>query len=330
MQGLLEGITVVDLSVWRPGPYATQLLAEMGATVTKVEPPNGDPMRAFPELYESLNASKQTMRVDLKDAAGRAAVLDLTAEADVVVEGFRPGVVDRLGVGYADVRVRNPGVIYCSISGFGQTGPLANAPGHDLTYMAWAAALSPDGAPPVQPRVPVADLSAGMAAAMTISAACVRHVRTGEGAYLDVSMADVVATWTGAAAPRLEGSESGTRALAGYATFDTADGRVALGVLDEDHFWSALCTELGLDEHAELTFLARSARYDELNQAIAAVLATRATTDVVRTLLSAGVPVAPVNDRDAMLAVDHFRTRGTVTSDAQGRPAIGPPVRVEQ
>jgi crotonobetainyl-CoA:carnitine CoA-transferase CaiB-like acyl-CoA transferase len=329
MQGLLEGMRVVDLSVWRPGPYATQLLAEMGAAVTKVEPPAGDPMLAFPDLYDSLNAHKETLRLDLKDPTGRATLLDMADDADVVVEGFRPGVVDRLGVGYADVRARNVDVIYCSVSGFGQTGPLANAPGHDLTYMAWAAVLSPDGAPPVAPRIPVADLAAGMAAAMAISAACVRRTRTGEGAYLDVSMADVVATWTGAAGPRLEGAAAPTRAIPGYGTFDTADGRLALGVLDEDHFWSALCHEVGLDEHAGMGFAARAARTDELQAAIAAALVERSTGEMVEVLLAVGVPVAPVNDRTAMLTVEHFRQRGTVTTDASGRPAMGPPVRVQ-
>jgi crotonobetainyl-CoA:carnitine CoA-transferase CaiB-like acyl-CoA transferase len=310
--GPLEGITVVDLSVWRPGPYATSLLADMGARVRKVEPPAGDPMRAFPELYESLNWNKETVRVDLKTDEGRTTVLDMAAAADAVVEGFRPGVVDRLGVGYEAVSAVNPRVVYCSISGFGQRGPLARAPGHDVTYMAWAGALSPDGAPPVTPRVPVADLAAGMAAAMRMCAACIGAAREGTGAYIDVAMADVVATWTGAAAPRLEGTEGATRSIPGYGTFATADGWVTLGVLDEDPFWDGLCRELGLDAHAGLSFADRAALVAELQPQVEAAVAARTRDELVRALLAAGVPAAPVLARSEMLALEHFRQRGTV------------------
>lgn len=305
MQGL-EGVRVLDLSVWRPGPYATQLLAELGATVTKIEPPGGDPMRAFPELFASLNAAKTSRRVDLKSDEGRTEVLDLAAESDVVVEGFRPGVVARLGVDYDAVRSRNPVVVYCSISGFGQTGPLRDVPGHDLTYMAWAGALSPDGAPPVVPRVPVADLAAGMSAAMQIAAA----VHGGRGAYLDVAMADVVAQWTGSADSKLAGRSSTARGIPGYGTFATADGTyLALGVLDEDHFWRALCGVLGLTDDADLTFAARAERTDALQNTIGAIIGGRPRDELVRELLAAGVPCAPVLDRAGMLASEQVRAR---------------------
>jgi CoA:oxalate CoA-transferase len=287
------------------------LLQDMGAHVTKVEPPAGDPMRAFPELFESLNAGKDSRRLDLKSDAGREACLELAATADVVVEGFRPGVVDRLGVGPDTVRARNPAVVYCSISGFGQTGPMANMPGHDITYLAWAGALSPDGAPPVLPRIPVADLAAGMAAAMTICAACLRSQATGKGAVLDIAMADVLASWTGPADARLSGSSGPTRAIPGYGTFATADGGwVALGVLDEDPFWERLCAVLGLDDHAGLSFDARAARTDELQAAVEAAVAGRERDELVARLLEAGVPGAPVLDRAGMLDLEHFRQRG--------------------
>jgi crotonobetainyl-CoA:carnitine CoA-transferase CaiB-like acyl-CoA transferase len=326
--GLLDGIRVVDLSVWRPGPYATQLLAGFGAEVVKVEPPGGDPMRAFPELFESLNASKRSIRLDLKSEAGRDELLALAADAEVVVEGFRPGVVDRLRVGFADVRAVNPAVIYCSVSGFGQTGPLAGAPGHDLNYMAWAGVLSPDGAPPAVPRVPVADLAAGMAAATAICAACVQLQRTGEGAFLDVSMVDVLATWTGSATNRLAGDEYATRSVAGYGTFVTADGfHVTLGVLDEAPFWAALCRELGIDEHAGLSFTERAARTDELQPLVMAAVARRGRDELVRALLAVGVPVAPVLDRAGVLANEHLRARGTVRRDGPDVETRWDPVR---
>ena len=141
--GLLEGIRVLDLGIWRPVPYATQLLAEMGADVIKVEPPDGDPMRVFPGLFAILNAGKRSVAADLKDADQRAVVLDLARDGDVVIEGFRPGVAARLGVGPDDVRAINPRAVYCSISGFGQDGPMRDVSGHDLSYQALAGLLEP-------------------------------------------------------------------------------------------------------------------------------------------------------------------------------------------
>ena len=181
MSDLLEGLRVLDLSVWRPGPYATQLLAELGAEVLKVEPPGGDPMRSYPELFASLNANKRGVVLDLKDPADLARAVELATQADVVVEGFRPGVVDRLGVGPSVVMAVNPSVIYCSVSGYGQDGPLALTPGHDVNYQALSGALAPEGGEPVRSSLPIADLAGGMAAAMAILAAAFRRQRSGEG-----------------------------------------------------------------------------------------------------------------------------------------------------
>src|SRR5262245_49483860 len=176
-QGQLQGFRILDFSVWRPGPYATQLLAELGADVVKVEPPGGDPMRGYAELFASLNANKRSIVLDLKDDDDRARALALAADADVVIEGFRPGVMARLGVGPDDVASVNPTAVYCSVSGLGQTGPLASASGHDLNYQAWAGSLAPDGGAPAIPAIPVADLAAGMAAALGVCAALVGRTR---------------------------------------------------------------------------------------------------------------------------------------------------------
>src|SRR5207344_984864 len=139
---LLNGVQVVDFGIWRPVPFATQLLAELGAAVTKVEPPGGDPMHMFPALYQALNAQKHVVEHDLKSATGREAARELMARADVVIEGFRPGVADRLGIGFDDATAVNAAVVYCSISGYGQDGPLAFTPGHDLNYQAWTGFLA--------------------------------------------------------------------------------------------------------------------------------------------------------------------------------------------
>jgi alpha-methylacyl-CoA racemase len=332
--GLLQGVRVLDLSIWRPAPYATQLLAELGAEVIKVEPPGGDPMRTYPGLFAGLHADKRGLVLDLKDPVDRARALELAAGADVVVEGFRPGVVDRLGVGYEQVRAVNPGVVYCSVSGLGQDGPLAFAPGHDLNYGAWSAMLAPDGGEPAVPAIPVADLAGGMAAAFAVCAALVRATRTGEGERIDVAMAGVLATWTGVQAPATEEStgerdEPNSRGVPGYGTFATAaGGYVVLGVISEDHFWGPLCRALGLDDEAGLGFAARMARLDELQAHLSAAIAGRGRDELVETLLAAGVPVAPVLDRAEMVGLDHFRAIGAVTAHPWSDPASGFPVRL--
>jgi crotonobetainyl-CoA:carnitine CoA-transferase CaiB-like acyl-CoA transferase len=327
-EGLLDGVRVLDLSIWRPGPYATQLLGELGADIVKIEPPGGDPMRSYPELFAWINVNKRSEMCDLKQDAGRARVLELARDADVVIEGFRPGVAARLGVAYDDVRVVNPEVVYCSVSGMGQVGALATAPGHDLNFQAWSGALAPDGGAPQTAAVPIADLAAGMTAAYAICAAIVRKLRTGEGDYIDVAMGDVLATWTGPVQPRAVGVERSAHGVAGYGSFPTADGGfVALGVLTEDHFWRALCRGLGLDDAAELSFVERSGSVEALNARIAAAIATRARDPLVVELLAVGVPISPVLDRTGMLELAHFRERGLVTREGSADWSTGHPAR---
>jgi len=330
LDGLLGGVRVLDLSIWRPGPYATQLLAELGAEVIKVEPPGGDPMRLYGGLFEALHADKRSVALDLKDPADRDRALALARGADVVVEGYRPGVAARLGVGYEQVRAVNPDVVYCSVSGLGQDGPLADVPGHDLDYLAWSGALAPEGGAPVAPALPIADLAGGLAAAYAVSAALFRRARTGEGERVDVAMAGVLATWTGGVTPQASGTEAAGRGVPGYGTFATADGGfVALGVLTEDHFWRPLCESLELDDVAGLDFAARAGRVDELQARLAAAIATRPRDHLVEVLLGAGVPIAPVLDRAGMLALDHFAAIDAVTVDpGSGRRVAGFPVRL--
>jgi crotonobetainyl-CoA:carnitine CoA-transferase CaiB-like acyl-CoA transferase len=316
---------VLDLSIWRPGPYATSLLVALGADVLKVEPPGGDPMRHYAELFESINTGKRSVVLDLKDGDDRARALELAAEADVLVEGFRPGVMARLGLDEQTVRTAHPGLVYCSISGYGQIDPRAALPGHDVNYQAWAGALTPEGGTARMAPLPVADLAAGLTAAFGICAAVLGRAATGTGTYLDVSMTDVLATWTGRARSSDEGA-SASGPVPGYGLFSTADGgQVALGVLNEQHFWSALCSELGLDELGTLDFAARSPRGAELQHAVSAAIAARTRDDLVDGLVAANVPVAPVLDRSGMLAsapFPHFPIRLEAAGAERPVPAI--------
>ncbi|MEV4255389.1 CoA transferase, partial [Spirillospora sp. NPDC049652] len=163
--GPLDGLRVLDLTMWRPGPYATRLLGQLGADVIKVEPPGGEPMRAFRSHFDVLNQGKRSMALDLKSGQGLARCLELAREAEVFVEGFRPGVADRLGVGHARLRDANPALVYCSLSGYGAEGPLADVPGHDINYRAYAGALGPDAVSPAADELPVADMAAATTAA---------------------------------------------------------------------------------------------------------------------------------------------------------------------
>jgi crotonobetainyl-CoA:carnitine CoA-transferase CaiB-like acyl-CoA transferase len=328
---LLAGVRVLDLSIWRPGPYATQLLVELGADVVKVEPPGGDPMRVFPTLFAVLNAGKRSVAVDLKNEAEREAVLELARETDVVVEGFRPGVVRSLGVDDESMRGVNPSIVYCSISGYGQRGPLSEHSGHDVNYQAWAGALEPragDDAPVVA-RLPIADLAGGAYAALAVCAALVRRARTGAGESIDVSMTDVLASWTGAVPPLTlpDGQEVGGR-VAGYGTFRTADGGwIALGVISEDHFWRELTGALGMDDAASLGFAERLALGERLTDRIAAAIAERKRDELVRELANAGVPASPVLSQEEMLHAESFRDRGTVVDGRDGEPVMRHPLR---
>ena len=245
----------------------------------KVEPPGGDPMRYYQGLFAEINAGKRSTMLDLKDATDRIRALELALEADVVVEGFRPGVMTRLGFDDAAIRATNPGVVYCSISGYGQSGSRATLAGHDVNYQAWGGSLAPEGGPGAMPRLPAADLASGVTAAFGICAALLGRASSGVGAYLDVSMTDVMSTWTGrTGASAAADPETAAQPVPGYGLFATADdSQISLGVVNEQHFWSRLCRELGLDDLANLDFETRSRRGTELQKEVASAVARRPT-----------------------------------------------------
>jgi crotonobetainyl-CoA:carnitine CoA-transferase CaiB-like acyl-CoA transferase len=328
----LDSLRVLDLTIWRPGPYATQLLAEQGADVLKVEPPGGDPMRSMPDLFDILGAGKRSVVLDLKDEADRACCLELAAEADVFVESYRPGVAERLGVGYEAVTARNPSIVYASISGFGAVGPLAGLPGHDVNYLAYSGALRPRGGRPVNPTLPISDLAGGMAGAFAIATACLGAKLHGKGERVDVSIADVLATWVGPVGPvEMVGLDRPLRGAPGYGIFPTKDGGyVAIGIMNEDHFWVGLCRALGLDSDEHLDNPARNRRVREVNARIAEVIGQLTEAEALDRLVAHDVPASPVLDRDGMLTHAHFRQRGTIVEAADGLPACGPLVRFEQ
>jgi crotonobetainyl-CoA:carnitine CoA-transferase CaiB-like acyl-CoA transferase len=263
----LEGFIVVDFTALLPGPMATLLLAEAGAEVVKIERPDGgDGMRAFPPpwgrdgaYFALLNRGKKSLALDLKNAKHRAALEPLLARADVVVEQFRPGVMDRLGLGAGHVAALNPRAVYCSISGYGQSGPAREVAGHDLNYLAETGLLALSMGPPERPVVPpalIADIAAGAyPAVINILLALQERQRTGRGRHLDISMTDNLfplmfwalgdgltgGTWRGDADHLLTG------ASARYRLYPCADGRVLAAAPLEPQFWEEFCDVVGLE-----------------------------------------------------------------------------------
>jgi crotonobetainyl-CoA:carnitine CoA-transferase CaiB-like acyl-CoA transferase len=261
----LSGLLVLDFTTLLPGPLATLMLAEAGARVIKVERPDGETMRTMPPLWEGhgaafamLNRGKHGLALDLKNDAGRRELDTLLARADILVEQFRPGVMEALGLGYAAVRQINPRIVYCSISGYGQEGPRAAEAGHDLNYIGATGLLALQPGPPAHPVVPpalIADIGGGSFPAMiNILLALRQRDLTGEGCHLDIAMADAMFTFAwhalaiGVATGRYPGA--GELPLAGgsprYALYPTNDGRlIACGAL-EQKFWDAFCRAIGL------------------------------------------------------------------------------------
>jgi crotonobetainyl-CoA:carnitine CoA-transferase CaiB-like acyl-CoA transferase len=328
--GLLQGVRVLDLSIWRPGPYATQLLADLGADVLKLEPPGGDPMRVFPQLFSTLNANKRSIVLDLHDPDQRARAHELVGEADALVEGFRPGVAARLGMGEPEVRAINKSIVYCSVSGYGQDGPLAQTPGHDLNYQAYAGMLTPNGGPPVECTVPIADLTGGVFAAMATCAALLGRVRTGSGERIDVAMTEILATWTGPfTGTAVAGQDEPMGKLPSYGPFPTADAKwITLGIIDEQHFWCRLCDVLALGDLGDLDFLSRVERHDEIAERVATAIAGRERDELVAALGN-DVPVAPALTRAEMLEhPQHIHREMVGLRTGNGTPTMGYPVRL--
>src|SRR5262245_59955584 len=293
----LAGIRVLDLTRLLPGPFLTMVLADMGADVVKVEDPRvGDYLRAFPPAkggisgrFLAVNRGKRSLALDLKAPAGRDAFVAMPARADVVVESFRPGVMDKLGVGYAPLAERNPKIVVCSISGYGQTGPYAHRAGHDLDYLALAGVLAMGGSaggPPMMPGVQIADLAGGaLWSATAIHGALVGRERTGRGAHLDISMTEGALALLAAELGNLDcgarptrGVETLNGGLACYGVYRTADDRyLAVGAL-EPKFWIVLNQALGRPPQvAEL--VAGPAEQARVRGELAAIFATKTAAE---------------------------------------------------
>lgn len=334
----LSGLRILDLSRLLPGPFATMLLADLGADVIKVEDcAGGDYIRWTPPLhgeysasYYGLNRNKRSIKLNLKVEGGRQAFLRLVDTADVVVESFRPGVMDRLGVGYEVLRARNPALIFCSITGYGQDGPYRDRAGHDINYISIGGISGFTGTRDgtlAMPGVQIGDIGGGgMSAAIAILAALHHKQRTGEGQHCDVSMLDGVVAWLSIHAGRYfsEGINPAPASvhLNGrhpcYNLYRCADGVMSVGAL-EPKFWEALVEVLGVPHLASEGFADGEAGA-RVHAEVEAVFLTRTRAEWVEALAGRDVCCEPVLSFDEVFANEQVRHRRLRISEGVGGP----------
>jgi alpha-methylacyl-CoA racemase len=342
MSPALDGLRVLDLSRLLPGGYCSLLMADFGAEVIKVEDMGlGDYIRWSPPYYEgadesarsamflALNRGKRSIRVDLKNERGGEVLLRLVRDADVLLESFRPGVLDRLGVGWERLQAENDGLVYCAITGYGQDGPNAQRAGHDMNYLGLVGMLGlsgQKGGPPVQAAGQIADLNGGLMAAFGVMAALHERRASGEGQLVDVSMADGALSWLALVAGRYfcdgevpvrgEGQLSG--GLLCYLPYEAADGWISCGAL-EPKFWAAFCDGVGRPDLLEVQFEAPGS---DAWRRVAEVFRSRGREEWRRFNDENDCCIEPILDLDEALDSELVRAREMVVEMEQ--PEIGP------
>ncbi len=345
--GPLSGLLVADFSRVLAGPFAAMMLADLGARVIKVERPGaGDDSRSYGPFVDGrslyfarVNRGKESIALDLKDPADIAVARRLIARADVLVENYRPGVMERLGLGWTAAQTLNPRLIYCSVSGFGHTGPWRERPAYDAVVQGMSGIMAVTGAssgPPVKPGVPIADLSAGLYAFGGITSALVGRATTGLGTHLDIAMYDAtVSLLEGAALSWLAtGSDPGRVgnahfSIAPFDTFRCADRDITVCAAN-DVLFGVLVTALGVPRlAADARFATNALRHDDreaLKAELEAVLRTAPAEHWLEVLAGAGVPCGPISDVAEAVGSEQARIRNMVV-DAGGMPVPGNPVK---
>ncbi|MBI4578599.1 MAG: CoA transferase [Planctomycetes bacterium] len=331
--GALSHVRVLDLSRALSGPYCSMLLADQGADVIKIEAPGGGDVTRHLRPYVNgegveflaLNRNKKSIVLDLKSESGRQAFLDLVAVSDVVLENMRPGVVDRLGVGYAAANAVNPRIVYCSISGFGSSGPLRDLPAYDIVVQGMSGTMSltgEPGRPPVMMGPPMGDLAAGVFAALGITTALTARGQTNRGRYVDISMLDCQISllayfgpWYMATGEVPQPRGGGNPRLVPFGVFRARDAYITVGVLGEEP-WQRFCKAAELDHLLEdprfATNELRSEHRAELLPVVERAFLGRDAEDWIRRLRVADIPCGPVNTVDRALATEQVHHRNMV------------------
>jgi crotonobetainyl-CoA:carnitine CoA-transferase CaiB-like acyl-CoA transferase len=350
VNGPLAGLKILDLTRLLPGGYCTLLFADMGADVIKVEEPGkGDYIRWMPPMagdvssgHLALNRGKRSMTLNLKHPEGAGILRRLARGVDVVVESFRPGVMDRLGVGYDVLSAENEALVYCAITGYGQTGPYRLRPGHDINYLGYAGVIDIIGerdGPPVVPGVQIADVGGGgLMAAVGIMSALYERDRTGRGRFVDISMLDGAVSWlqmhaqayaiTGVKPQRGKMRLSGGPAC--YRIYRTADDKyVTVGAL-EPQFWQALCEALGVPDLIEVQF-APEEEQEAIQKRMEDIFASKTRDEWLAELADLDSCFGPVNDIGEAFEDPQVQARqmiGEVPTPTGPVPAVGNPIRM--
>jgi len=341
LPGPLNGITVIDLSRILAGPYCTMILSDLGARVIKVESPEGDDARQFGPFvdgesayFASLNRGKESLALNLKDETDRGLFERLLAKADVLVENFRPGTMERLGFGWESLHARFPSLIHAATSGFGQTGPYAGRPAYDMIVQAMGGMMSltgEPGRPPVRVGTSIGDIAAALFTATGIASALYHRTRTGEGTRVDVGMLDCQVAILENALARYFATGTvpgplGARhpSISPFEAFATKDGEIVIAA-GNDGLFAKLCAALGRDDlPADPRFKTnaeRAAHADALKAELEAVLTTRPAADWLTALEAAGVPCGPINNMDAVAADPQVRARNMIVTAETGNGA---------
>ena len=312
----LAGLRILSMAEQFPGPLATMILSDMGADVIQVERPGtGDPSRFLTGFYEALNRGKRSIALDIRNPDHKAELLDLVAEADVFLEGFRPGKLEKQGLGYHTLSGLNPRLVYCSISGYGQTGPYRNRPAHDLSLQGVGGSLeeriegSVTGLPPA---FLMGDNASGLFAVIGVLGALQARERTGRGSYVDVSMSDSVTALLAASMGMLgQDDDPPPQAEPAYDMFLCADGKwITLSIAHEDAYWDRLCADLDLPDLIGMKRPARVADRTALRDRIAAVIVGRDRSEWETVLEASGQMWGPANRLSDLPHDPHLRVRG--------------------
>ena len=318
----LEKIRVLDITYYLPGPFSTMRLAEMGAEVVKIEPPGGDPAFSMSggAVHRANNRGKDILKLDLKTEKGKAELVQHIKHADVLLESFRPGVMDRLGLGYKKVKEINPSIVYCSMTGYGVDGPLANFGSHDLNYLALSGVLSQiadSNGKPIIPKNTLADYAGGFAVSESILAALVQRFRTGEGSQIQVSITDAMATFQGTNLEYLISGISGDGipeidgSYVSYNIYETKDGRyVALAAL-EPKFWTNFCLFAKRPDWISYQFERTESKE---HQKITELFASRTWEEWYQISLETDFCLTPVLRPAELSQHPHFANRGNLVS----------------
>jgi len=341
----LSGVRVLDLSQYLPGPYLTRMMADHGAEVIKVEAPGGEPSRKMGTpvagqtvYFRETQRNKKSIVIDLKTEVGREVLMRLAEESDVLVESFRPGVADRLGISHADMRERAPRIVYCSISAFGQTGPMRSRPAHDISIQAMSGflALGCDAqGTPVLPGVPAADMAGALTALAGILMALLRREHTGQGDYLDVAMLDSLLAWTPHFADRVfvhgkapvPANERWWGGAPFYNVYRAADGGfVTLGG-SEPKFVENLLTALGRPDLIGLAGEGPGPHQEPVHAFLAEVFATRTRDEWTRWFETRDVCYAPILNLEEAYRDAQVRARKMVLDDPETGSRFGTPIK---